>query len=387
MESPLHKDISKASATSIARSLLYIASCLQQLDPEFDTSQLKLSPSVDTRMERYVSAVQHLVTCDEELVSSVEGLDCLILQCSYRSNAGNPRRAWLTLRKAMNIAQLRGLHLPSCTIPGGRQIWAHIIQGDRYLALLLGLPAGSKDTSCGPEETLQNTKVSEDECFDLTIRIIERNQNEQAHTYTATHDIDEVFENLAAEMRPDWWDVPEDIPQDHSRTIVQSFDRLMFQIIYFQFVALLHLPFMLRAAKERRYEYSKFSCMKSSREMINRYLALRHTTVGTFCCRIIDFGAFTATVTIFLGLLEPSSSGDSRDKQQRDSDRNLVDMVLKSMEEIGQPGKDLVAKQSASAIRSLLAITSPSGLRTTNLKLSIPYFGTIRNSMRLPTRR
>jgi hypothetical protein len=131
-------DISKASATNIARSLLYIASCLQQLDPEFDTSQLKLYPSVDARMERYVSAVQHLVTCDEELVSSVEGLDCLILQCSYHSNAGNPRRAWLTLRKAMNIAQLMGLHLPSCTIPGGRQIWAHIIQGDRYLVSSFG---------------------------------------------------------------------------------------------------------------------------------------------------------------------------------------------------------------------------------------------------------
>jgi hypothetical protein len=213
--------------------------------------------------------------------------------------------------------------------------------------------------------------------FDLTIRIIERNQNEQAHTYTATQGIDEAFENLAAEMPSDWWDVPKDIPQDRSPTAVQLFDRLMFQIIYFQFVALLHLPFMLRAAKERRYEYSKFSCMKSSREMINRYLALRHNAIGTFCCRITDFGAFTATVTIFLGLLEPSSSGDSRDKQQRDSDRNLVEMVLKSMEEIRRPGKDLVAKQSASAIRSLLAITSPSGLCTTILKLSIPYFGTI----------
>lgn len=126
-------EIYKDSLTGIARSLLYIASCLQQLDPDFDTSRLKLYPSVDARMERCVSAVQTLVTCDEELISSVDGLDCLILQCSYHSNAGNPRRAWLSLRKALNIAQLMGLHLPSCTIPGGSQIWAHITQGDRYL--------------------------------------------------------------------------------------------------------------------------------------------------------------------------------------------------------------------------------------------------------------
>lgn len=213
--------------------------------------------------------------------------------------------------------------------------------------------------------------------FDLTTRIIDRNQNEPAHTYTMTQEIDEAFESLASEMGEDWWSVPDDVPGDHSASTVKLFDRLMFQIIYFQFVALLHLPFMLRAATERRYEYSKFSCMKSSREMVNRYLALRRTTVGTFCCRVIDFGAFTATVTIFLGLLEPSSNRDGRDKQQRGNDRKLVETVLQLMEEISRPGKDLVAKQSASALRSLLAIDSPSGERTTNLKLSIPYFGTI----------
>jgi hypothetical protein len=43
--------------------------------------------------------------------------------------------------------------------------------------------------------------------FDLAGRIIDRNQNEQAHTYTTTQDIDQAFENLAAEMPPDWWEV------------------------------------------------------------------------------------------------------------------------------------------------------------------------------------
>jgi hypothetical protein len=126
-------DISKGSITSIACTLLYISSCLLQLHPDFDTARLKLYPSVESRMERYVSTVQALVTSDEELVSSIEGIDCLILQCSYHGNAGNPRRAWLTVRRAMNIAQLMGLHLPSCTIPGGKETWANLVQGDRYL--------------------------------------------------------------------------------------------------------------------------------------------------------------------------------------------------------------------------------------------------------------
>lgn len=213
--------------------------------------------------------------------------------------------------------------------------------------------------------------------FDLAGRIIDRNQNQQAHTYTTTQDIDQAFENLAAEMPTDWWDVPKDIPEDHSPATVASFDRLMFQIIYYQFVALLHLPFMLRAATERRYEYSKFSCMKCSREMVNRYLALRETTFRSFCCRIIDFGAFTSSVTLFLGLLEPSPRSDSRDKSHRENDLRLIEMVLHSMEQLLRPGNDHVARQSANALRTLLAIDSPSGQRTTNLKLSIPYFGTI----------
>ena len=126
-------DISKGSITSIARTLLCISSCLLQLHSDFDTTQLKLYPSAESRMERYVTTVQALVTSDEELVSSIEGIDCLILQCSYHVNAGNPSRAWLTLRRAINIAQLMGLHLPSCTISSGKAMWAHLVQGDRYL--------------------------------------------------------------------------------------------------------------------------------------------------------------------------------------------------------------------------------------------------------------
>jgi hypothetical protein len=126
-------EISKGSPTSIARILLYLACCLQQFEPDFDRTQLTLYPSIEARMERYVSTVQALVTSDEELVSSIEGLDCLLTQCSYHINAGNPRRAWLTIRRAMNIGQLMGIHLPTCTIPGGKVAWSRIVQGDRYL--------------------------------------------------------------------------------------------------------------------------------------------------------------------------------------------------------------------------------------------------------------
>jgi hypothetical protein len=151
---------------------------------------------------------------------------------------------------------------------------------------------------------------------------------------------------------------------------------------YFQVMAFLHLPFMLRASKERRYEYSKFSCMRASREMIDRYLSLRRAGTKSFCCSVVDFEALTSTVTLYLvGIMEPETTGESQaQRQQKESDKTLVQAVLKSMEELSQSGKDLVATQSVGVIKSLLAIdspSSPSGRQTGNLKLTIPYFGTI----------
>lgn len=127
-------EVSKRHPTSIARSILYIAICLQQLDSNVDTSRLHLLPTVDARIDKYMSTVQSLVTSDEEMVSTTEGLECLILQGSFHINAGNPRRAWLTLRRALNLGQLMGIHRKKgSTIPGGREMWFHAVQADRYL--------------------------------------------------------------------------------------------------------------------------------------------------------------------------------------------------------------------------------------------------------------
>ena len=245
--------------------------------------------------------------------------------------------------------------------------------------MLLGLPCGSQDIPIGPDEKFQNPNVNKDDLFsrkmfNIVGRIIERNQKEQTHAYTTTQEIDEEFEKLAAEMPKEWWEIPQAI-SGRSKETIALYDRITYQLCYFQFLGLLHLPYMLRATTEPRYEYNKFSCMKAAREMLHRFLALRKTELGNFCCRVIDFGAFTASVTLFLGILET----DSRERlHQRDNDRRLIEAILASMEAIERKrGNDLVASQSANAIRSLLAIDSTSGEHSTNLKLSIPYFGTI----------
>jgi hypothetical protein len=125
-------EVSKSHPTIIAKTLLYLAVCMQQLPGDFDISRLEMG-SIDARMDKYMSTVQSLITSDDELVSTIEGLECLTLQGAYHINGGNPRRAWLTFRRALNVAQLMGIHKRSDTRPGGRQMWYQIVQADRYL--------------------------------------------------------------------------------------------------------------------------------------------------------------------------------------------------------------------------------------------------------------
>ncbi|KAF8854136.1 hypothetical protein BDZ45DRAFT_597491 [Acephala macrosclerotiorum] len=334
-------------------------------------------------MDKCINVVQALITSDDEFASTVVGLECLVLQGVFHINAGNPRRAWLIFRRAISIGQLMGIHKRECTLPGGRQIWYQVVQADRYLALLLGLPAGSEDGGFGPDETFENPDMDKDVLFsrklcDLSGRIIERNQSGSSHAYPPTQEIDEALEKLAKAMPPGYWEIPEVVPNDRSEKAAQIFDRAMTQIWFYQIEALTHLPFMLRASTERRFDYSKFACLRASREMMARYLALRNAENKSFCCKVVDFGALTACVTLFLGLLDPLIDTEShREKNQRESDRALVQTVLESMEQLSNRGKDVVATQSVNVIKSLLAVDDPSGNNNGNLKLTIPYFGTI----------
>jgi hypothetical protein len=79
--------------------------------------------------------------------------------------------------------------------------------------------------------------------------------------------------------------------------------------------------------------------------------------------------------------VQSQAGGESHAQQkQREADEAMIQAVLIHMEELSQGGRDLVATQSVNVIKSLLAINSPdspSGRQTGNLKLTIPYFGTI----------
>ncbi|KAM3074304.1 hypothetical protein ACMFMF_006320 [Clarireedia jacksonii] len=362
---------------------------LLQLPHGFDTSELHFSTSVEARVDKIISTVSGLVTSDDEIVSTINGLECLTLQGLFHTNAGNLRRAWLTFRRAMNIAQLMGLHKRQNldehrSSQGGRHLWDSILQAERYIGLLLGMPAGTANIVIEPHETFNNPNIDHDLLFcrrlvNLAGGIMERNQNEYIHAFASTQDLDEQLENIGRAMPPSWWAVPAYLDtSDKSAAAAAQYDRTMSQIWYFQLQSFLHLPFMIRAATERRFEYSRFTCLKSSRETIYRYLVMRRSGTKSFCCKVIDFAAFTGCVTLLLALLEPPQPGSHvvEVEKQKAADRELVGTVVTSMEEYAAQSKDVMAKQSADVIKALLAVNMSTNA-VANIRLTIPYFGTI----------
>jgi len=130
----------------IARLLLTLCLAIQQIPTKFSTKTLQMQPTPVVWMDKCMTTVASLVTSVDELVGTVEGLECLILAGVFQINLGNLRRAWLTFRRALNIAQLMGLHrfpaskikhsltAPSCPDDIHRSfVYFQIVKGDIYL--------------------------------------------------------------------------------------------------------------------------------------------------------------------------------------------------------------------------------------------------------------
>lgn len=385
----------------IAKVLLCIAMSIYQLPADWDFSRLHLNGSRTEMMEHYVSTIDRLITSDDELAATLEGIECIVLQAKYHINLGRPRRAWLLFRRAISFSQLLGLHRLSSRRPANpdpqwnRQVslWSHLFQGDRYISLVLGLPYSVTEQFCTPYIPPIGAPydMSDGEAYALRMttivaKIADRNQNPTNMPFSATLRIDQELEELAQTQPAGWWRLSS--AQDAGLSVEEHFDRRSVQFFHHQVRALLHMPFMLKSSADKRYQYSHTAALESSREMIKYYEALRaETYVGPFICKLIDFQAFTAAVMILLNLLGYSqqvqgSLGPHHDQEQNQQDSALVDKTIDILKEASKEPGGHVSAQSAKALEVLASARhgcngteqeKPEG----SVQISIPYFGTI----------
>lgn len=383
----------------IARKLLLLGIFIRFVDPGVTQHcpHLGTTESCHDIMIRVVDTASRLVTSNDELSGSVEGIECLMLESLYRDTAGSVRVSWVTTRRAITIAQMMGLHRGRAKILepetqarfDPQYMWFRLVQSDRYISLLLGLPHGSAENPFATAKALQGCQPWERlQRLDTVAagHIIQRNDSDQVDMnpedcFTKTREIDALLQDASDCMPPSWWAV-DDILTTDSQGLPSLSDedtmRLMTQIAHYSLVAQLHLPFLLRFPDDM-FDYNKMTAVNASREVLRRFVAFRKAyPVGTFC-RGVDFLAFIATAALCLAHMEgkrlyhhhahPKPGGQGTESHttasgnilrslthQRQADRGLMERATGSLELMGTSTADVLASKLATLLRHLLVI-------------------------------
>ncbi|KAF7551891.1 hypothetical protein G7Z17_g4707 [Cylindrodendrum hubeiense] len=414
----------------IAKYMLVIASCLQYMNPELHANEVRqLSEPPQQLMCRLAVTAQSLVINNDEFLGSIEFLECIMLEGAFQANCGNLRRAWFDVRRGMVVAQMMGLHRS-----GGRQplkvvgptttlypsyVWFRIVWADRQLCLMLGLPQGTLDDSMATEAALAGSTPSdrfERKQSVFASRVIERNESLDPtimDDFAALQELDAELHKAANEMGTKWWLPPTlaNLAPDDDATFWETL-RLIEQMIYFNLVNMLHLPYMLRSntpgdsTHNYNFEYSKLASVNASRELLTRFIMFRSFNRIAFVCRSTDFHGLIAAMTLVIAHIDghrkqrqhgAGMAGINVLAHQRNSDRAMMEQVLENMESVAKINTDALSERSSSLLRSLLALEADAAegklgnVAATmtelhpdsatddgqSLRISIPYFGTI----------
>ncbi|KAL4903366.1 hypothetical protein BDW74DRAFT_179784 [Aspergillus multicolor] len=352
--------------TLLARYMLRVATLLQSLDLKKSGKQLSaLSAAPQLMAKRLAETAIRLVTSRDELLGSVEGVECAMLEGNYEANRGNYCPAWIAFRKAMTLAQVIGVHRPrhSLRLLDGRHkvdsayLWYRIVSVDRFMCLMMGRPQGSMDRSM-----ISNAAVDGDtpmgqlerfHCF-IASQILERNDGESCSA-DMTENIDYQLRKGAEFMPSEWWMVSTFIdPDDGDREML-----LVTQINHYGLINQLHIPFMLRFAnaKQKLHTYSHTACINASREILTRYIALGNSNRVAYTCRVIDFFTLSSALLLLLAHLRQHTRtpGElSPLAHQRQGDRGMISKAIDNLQKIAWVSQDRIIAKSADLLTRLL---------------------------------
>ncbi|KAF2438272.1 hypothetical protein P171DRAFT_437322 [Karstenula rhodostoma CBS 690.94] len=368
-----------------ARKLLLLGTFLQGAVPSAVKAMENQRFQPRQIMERVVDTAIRLVTTRDELLGSVEAIECIMLEAMYQNYSGNLHRSWMATRRAITVAQSmalhRGLSSPSLRFLESNarkefdldHLTFRLAEMDAYLSIMLGLQRSALETrhitcekalaACSPVERMQRIHYMVQE------RIISRSGSSD-FDIIETHKIDQVLREAAAEMSPRWWLTPNFAPgHDDETKIMRDMTRVMDQFSHYHLLIRLHLPYVL--SPDRSHDYSKAVAVNTSRELLNRFLSFRASNPAHYYCRGSDFLAFiTATI---LCIVHIKSSGSAPTKPAGDlsestgfeflahsrlSDRGLMEQALDIIEGMYEPGTDAISTRISRILRDLLFIES-----------------------------
>lgn len=398
----------------LARTLLYLAHGLQNLDPScFNSDQLNLGYTRSFAMKHYVSTASRLVTSNHELIESLEGLECLILEAVFHHNACNLKSAWLGNRRALSLAQLMEFDTADPTNvkrldPNSRIspafMWYRIVGNDMSLSLALGLRAGAAEIPLFPPKQMPEdgeTGLLERQHYALMWQMIHRVDHRGGDIETIRN-IDRELQEASQSVSSEWWLLPRTSYKERSSGVdntgrLDDAMRLLVQITHYYLLLILHLPSALHICADV-HDYSRVTCVDSSRELLSRYIRLRRMKHPPFCCRSIDLCAFTACLALLVAHItrinHQQFGSASALAHQRLSDRATVEETIDIMLQISEASSDLSLQESATMLRGLSTMEEDAAMKSRGhptahmidsspstskraMRTKIPFFGTV----------
>ena len=383
------------SVQKITKALLCLFLVQQEVSHSLNTNYDMTRAASES--SQALSVIDQLVLNDDELAGTIDGVECMMLRCKYELNGGRLRKAWLTFRRGISLAQLSGLHkCASSPVSDTNQsrrrdsLWKALYSGDRFLSLMLGLPYGPSEihSDIGRDsEACAKGILSQDtgehyyyRLSNVVGHIIDRNQQLPSNNMLPlTFKIEAELMELAASMTNDWWESGRE-PGAAANGITSQ---LMPQFTHHQARSLLHLPYMLKATTDRRFEYNKIAAVESAREMIVRYRVIRPAQgFGSLICKMIDFQVFGAAMILVLNVLDHYQRSEIIDHSEADRDQDLISATTDILRRASVETNGGVTTQAARALEifgGIRELNLPGGKSKHNYtaKVVIPYFGTI----------
>ncbi|KAI4944121.1 hypothetical protein J4E91_008976 [Alternaria rosae] len=380
----------------IARTLLHLAICINSLPPDFDHSRLSSIWNMEATMQNYVSTVTSLVTSSDEQVMTLHGLETLLLLAFYHLNSASLRQSWLVVRRGLSLAHLMGfqriiaqddLNPPIPAISDAKSIWRSFVDIDRYLGLHLRLPFGADDYPLPADASphlVHRSKLNY-----MTRQVAELDRDVSPQAYSAALALDEQLEFSMKEMPKDFWEVPNIPSTARSPESFATLERLMVQVWHFQMKLFIHLPYLLRAHLDNRYEYSKVTALQACRNILMRWFALRNASITQACCRFAELGVFIAAVTLTLDIVIELGTKDKTEvKKTKGTDFAMICRLIGEMEKLANASpRERIAARSAIVLKKILSSLDPSKQPGGKVRHTIPFFGTVElEFMKLPIR-
>jgi hypothetical protein len=314
--------------------------------------------------------VHQFVISNDELMHSVDGLQCAALQGVFYSNSGEMARAWQTWRRALSFAQVLGLHKTRKSSEEDMAWWA-LYSLDRFFSLNLGLPPAIADEHCNLIYQGQYIdKVATTEGFALRLSRITGNviNHLEGCPNSSVHDLSNELTRFAADMPPDFW-----VSGPYQPTADWQM-RIMCHLMFYRIEFALHLPYLL-APTNFRPAPERDRCIEASRKFLRTYIIFRHSS-NKFAeiCRVYDSVACAATMVLLLGIWAHGTP--DMETVQASGDWGLIGSSMEFLRCISDRPGEIVAVRSYRALQQLTQSQSmgPDVIESSAKKFKIPFF-------------